>query len=161
MTVELGTAAQDRKRGIPPVAYIILALLLALGGGFWYLDKQSRNARPADAVLTPEAKAYVRNLGLSGVEMKATKSYLDQMLVEITGKITNNGARRLKSIELNCVFYDPYWQVVLRERVPIIRERSGGLAPGETKSFRLPFDTIPKSWNQTLPQLVIAGIEFE
>ena len=52
-------------------------------------------------------------------------------------------------------------QVVLRERVPIVRERSGGLDPGKTKDFRLPFDTIPESWNQTMPQMVIAQVVFE
>ena len=36
----------------------------------------------------------------------------------------------------------------------------GGLKPGETKSFRLPFDDLPQSWNQSMPQLVIAGVKF-
>ena len=36
----------------------------------------------------------------------------------------------------------------------------GGLKPGETKSFRLPFDDLPASWNQAMPQLVIAGVKF-
>jgi hypothetical protein len=34
------------------------------------------------------------------------------------------------------------------------------LMPGETKEFRLPFDTLPESWNQALPDLVIAQIVF-
>jgi hypothetical protein len=50
---------------------------------------------------------------------------------------------------------------VLRERVSIVRPRSGGLKPGETKSFRLAFDSMPQSWNQALPQMVIAGIRFD
>jgi hypothetical protein len=50
--------------------------------------------------------------------------------------------------------------VVLRDRVSIVKERLGGLKPGETKDFRLPFDTIPESWNQVLPELVIAEITF-
>jgi hypothetical protein len=58
------------------------------------------------------------------------------------------------------VFYDAYGQVVLRERVAIVRSRTGGLQPGETKSFRLPFDSIPESWNQAMPQLVIAQVLF-
>ena len=153
--------AEHRKRKIPPVAFIVLGLALAVGGGFWYLDKQSRNIQPPQSVLTSEAKAYVRNLKLSGVEMKAAKAYMNQMLVEIVGKIANGGDRRLKSVELNCVFYDPYGQVVLRERVPIVRERTGGLDSGETKDFRLPFDTIPGSWNQSMPQMVIAQVVFE
>jgi hypothetical protein len=152
---------EDRKRKIPPVAFFVLGLVLIVGGGFWFLDRQARNVKPAQSVLTPEGKAYVRNLKLSGVEMKAAKAYMNQMLVEIVGKITNAGDRRLKSVELNCVFYDPYGQLVLRERVPIVRERTGGLNPGETKDFRLPFDTIPASWNQTMPQMVIAAVVFE
>jgi hypothetical protein len=36
----------------------------------------------------------------------------------------------------------------------------GGLKPGETKSFRLPFDNLPDSWNQGMPQLVIASVKF-
>ena len=153
--------AEDRKRKIPPVAFIFLGLVLIVGGGFWYLDKQSRDIKPPQSVLTPEGKAYVRNLKLSGVEMKAAEAYMKQMLVEIVGKIANNGDRRLKSVDLNCVFYDPYGQVVLRERVSIVRELTGGLNPGETKDFRLPFDSIPESWNQSMPQMVIAQVVFE
>ena len=35
------------------------------------------------------------------------------------------------------------------------RQKMGGLKPGEEKSFRLPFDTVPESWNQSMPGLVI------
>ncbi|HBY62828.1 MAG TPA: hypothetical protein DEH78_23640, partial [Solibacterales bacterium] len=63
-------------------------------------------------------------------------------------------------IEINCIFYDPYGQVVLREKVPIVRQRGGPLKPGETRTFRLPFDNLAQSWNQSLPQMVIAQIQF-
>ncbi|MBL8220676.1 MAG: hypothetical protein JNL62_15705, partial [Bryobacterales bacterium] len=58
------------------------------------------------------------------------------------------------------IFYDPYGQVVLKDRVEIVRVKTGGIQPGETKPFRLPFDTLPASWNQDMPQLVIAEIVF-
>ena len=161
MTPETGSAPKARKASIPPLVFILLGLILVVVVGFWYLEKQSRNLQSPKPVLTPEAKAYVRNLKLSGVEMKAADAYLNQTLVEILGKITNAGDRRLRSVEINCVFYDPYGQVVLRERVPIVRERLGGLNPGETKDFRLPFDRIPESWNQGMPQLVVAQVLFE
>ena len=115
---------------------------------------------PADVPLTPEAKAYVKNLKLSDVDMKANESYLNQMVVEINGKIGNTGDRALDTVEIYCIFYDSYGQMVLRSRVPIVSPRMGGLKPGETKSFRLPFDEIPESWNQAMPQLVIAGVKF-
>jgi len=43
-----------------------------------------------------------------------------------------------------------------------VKRNSGEpLQPGETRNFRLPFDAIPSTWNQVLPQLVIARIDFE
>jgi hypothetical protein len=161
MTVESGKTTPRTGGGLPPFVFILLGLILAGGAAFWYLDQQSRNIARPKAILTPEGKAYTKYLQLGGVEMQATDAFLKQRLVEIVGKITNAGGRRLKSVDLNCVFYDPYGQVVLRERVSIVRSRLGGLKPGETKDFRLPFDTIPESWNQAMPQLVIAQVVFE
>jgi hypothetical protein len=110
--------------------------------------------------LTPEAKAYVRYLNLSGVQMKSTESYLKQNITEIEGSIQNQGDRALVSVEIMCVFYDAYGQVTLRERVPIVKRSGGPLKPGGTRSFRLPFDDIPPSWNNQMPSLVIASIIF-
>ncbi len=162
MTENNANAAGGKPR-VPAAALVILALLGAGGLGFWYLDRASKRLPAQGSTLTPEAKTYVRsrNLELSGVEMKASETYLKQTVVEITGQIANNGSRGIRVVEINCVFYDPYGQVVLRERVPIVKRRMGGLASGERKNFRLPFDTIPESWNQAMPQLVIASILFD
>ena len=151
-------AEAKQKESIPPVA-IAISLVLALGiAGFIFLERASRQPPPPPPPLTDEAKAYVRSLRLANVDMKAHESFLKQSVVEITGEIGNAGDRNLKKIELNCVFYDPMGQVVLRQRVPIV---TTGLQPGETKQFRMPFDTVPENWNNVIPQLVIAGITFE
>ena len=135
--------------------------VVALLGGALFVYLQFFSKAPVDDVsLTPEAKAYVRNLSLSDVGIKATESYLKLMVVEVEGKIGNSGNRGLEVVEIYCVFYNHYGQMVLRKRVPIVSRRMGGLRPGETKSFRLPFDEIPESWNQAMPQLVIAGVKF-
>ncbi len=141
------------------VVYVAAALAVLALGVFLYLQYLAKHA-PSDAPLTPEAKAYVKHLQLSGVEIKANKSYLNLMVVEINGKIGNAGDRALDTVEIYCIFYDSYGQMVLRSRVPIVSPRTGGLKPGETKPFRLPFDEIPESWNQAMPQLVIAGVKF-
>lgn len=137
----------------------IIGLMALLGGGLlWYLQ---RDVTPQAAPpLTPEAKAYVRNLRLSAVDMKATDTFVSQTLTEIVGNITNAGERTVNNVEVYCSFYDPYGQLVLRERVAIVKPAGGGLKPGGSRSFRLPFDNIPASWNNRLPQLVIAHIDF-
>ncbi len=138
--------------------YIVAAVVLLGGGMFAYLERSKPAA--ADLPLTPEAKGYIQPHKLSDVEMKASESYFKQVVVEIDGKIGNSGDRDLSVVEIYCVFYDTYGQLVLRKRLAIVSERMGGLKPGETKTFRLPFDEIPDSWNHVMPQLVIAGIKF-
>jgi len=135
-------------------------VLAAGAAGFWYLDRASRKPPPAPPPITAEAKGYVRNLKLSDVDMTAHEDYFGQRVVEITGKIQNAGDRPLGLVEINCVFYDPYGQLVLRQRMPILTRKAGGLAPGDSKPFRLPFDNIPDSWNNVMPQMVIARIDF-
>ena len=137
-------------------AIYILAVVLLLGGGIvWYFNHPVPVASAPP--LTPDAKSYVRSLQLSDVTMKATESYVSQMVTEIEGKITNGGARPVKEVDVFCIFYNRYGEVVLRQRVPILKSL---VKPGESRLFRLPFDTIPESWNNQMPQLVIAGIEF-
>ena len=139
--------------------YAFGAIVLLGGALFGYMQWSARQASQ-EIALTPDAKAYVRNLKLDDVTMKATASYIGQDVVEIEGKIGNAGDRPLNTVEIYCVFRDTYGQLVLRKRVSIVSPRMGGLKPGETKSFRLPFDEIPESWNHAMPQLVIAGIKF-
>lgn len=134
-----------------------LAVLLILGGGVVWFALRSSGSGGAP-ILTVDAKAYVRNLKLSEVTMKATESYVGQTVTEIEGKITNSGDRKVKRAEVFCIFYNRYGEVAIRERVPII---TTPLQPGETRTFRLPFDDIPTGWNNQMPQLVIAHIGFE
>jgi hypothetical protein len=135
---------------------ITLAIALVLVGGLiWFVNRPHPAVQPAP--LSADAKAYVRNLQLSDVSMKATESYAGQTVTEIEGKIANSGVRTVQHADVYCVFYDAYGQVILRERVPIV---ANGLKPGETRAFRLPFDDIPGGWNNQMPQLVIARIEF-
>ncbi len=152
---------EPKKAAVSPVV-VVIGLVLAVGlAGFLYLDRTSKKDPPPPAVLTPEARAYAKNLKLGNVTMKAHESYLKQSVVEIMGDIQNVGDRTLKLVEITCVFYDAYGQTVLRERVPIVSTKIGVVPPGQTRPFRLPFDTVPETWNQVMPQLVIAGIEFQ
>jgi hypothetical protein len=137
------------------IIYVVATVLFIGGGLAWFITRPRPDAGATP--LSPEAKAYVRNLQLSEVSMKATESYVGQMVTEIEGKITNAGTRAIGQADVNCIFYNAYGEVILRERVPIVKS---ALRPGETRSFRLPFDDIPGSWNNQMPQLVIARIEF-
>ena len=162
------TVQAKKPPTIPPMAYVI-ALVAAAGlAGFWYLDRASRQPLPGPPPLSGSAREYVQFLKFVAADgqtaeapaMEAHESYLKQSVMEITGDLLNAGDRVLNSVEINCVFFDPYGQVILRRRVAVISKKMGGLAPREFRPFRLAFDDIPDSWNQMMPQMVIAGIDF-
>jgi hypothetical protein len=153
------SSARQAAPALPRVPMIVIGAVVVLGSVLFYYLQVSKLPDP-NFPLTPEAKVYVRNLQLSDVTMKASESYFKQVVVEIEGKIANAADRNLSEVDIYCIFYDSYGQVVLRKRVPIVSQRMGLLKPGDARSFRLPFDEIPESWNHAMPQLVIAGIKF-
>lgn len=163
------TATPEKKKAAIPPAAIVGALVVLLGAaGFLYLNQLANRPPEAPPPLSGPAREYVKHLAFVSADgqsqespkMEAHESYLKQSVVEITGNIRNNGDRVLDVVEINCVFYDPYGQVVLRERVPIVGKKTGKLAPGEWKAFRLAFDNVPEGWNQAMPSMVIARIDF-
>lgn len=163
------TAARVKKQSsIPPAAIVIGAVMVAGLAGFFYLQSAAKRPPAAPPPLTGPARDYVKYLKfvsadgqtVEAPQMQAHESYMKLSVVEITGNIQNTGDRVLELVEINCVFTDPYGNVLLRERVPIAGKKMGKLAPGETKPFRLAFDNVPESWNQAMPLMVIARIDF-
>ena len=146
---------------LSPASLVMGFAAVLIFGVFGWLTFGPKPAPPPPAVLTAEAKPYLTSLGLSNVRMQAAESYVQSRLVEILGDISNKGTRTLKVVEVICVFKNYAGQEIARERALVVGGRGGSLAPGETKPFRLPFDTIPESWNQAVPTLIIAQIQFE
>lgn len=153
---------REEKRAFSlSVPMIIVGLgVIVVAGVVGWLTFGPRPAPPPPPVLTTEAKAYLDQLKLSDVGIQAAQSYVQQSLVEIAGKIANTGGRTVKLVEVNCVFHNVYGQVIHRERVAVAGRRTGPLTPGAIKPFRLAFDNIPEGWNQSMPDLVIAQIQF-
>jgi hypothetical protein len=145
---------------ISPASIVIgLAMILILGA-FGWLTFGPKPAPPPPPVLTAEAKQYVGNLTFSNVHIQAAESMVNQRVVEILGDITNKGNRTVKLAEVTCVFNDYNGKELQRERVAIIGQVTGPLAPGASKAFRLAFDDLAEGWNQYYPTFVIAQIQF-
>ncbi len=150
-------AAPTRRLPVLPLV-VALIIAVALVAAAIYLNRPARRA--PDKGATPEAKQYLQYLALSGVSMQASENFMKQQVIEVKGKITDNGPRALRSVDVYCLFYGINGQEVHRERVPIVPPQGPPLRSGETRSFRLPFDAVPDGWNQSLPKMVIAQITF-
>jgi hypothetical protein len=144
--------------GASKIPMVLAVLLLGAAAGYFMYGPKPKP--PAEPVLTAEAKAYLPHLALSDVEMEAADASLNVSFLTIKGKITNNGPKTVKVVQVVCVFRDPNGQMLKRERVVIVGSRTGELGTGATKNFELHFDDVPAGWNQVLPDLVIAEIQM-
>ncbi len=154
-------AWQSATRSKVPLPVLVVGALVVLiiAAVAIYLSR-APNATESRTAASAEAKAYLSNLELSDVSMKATENFMKQQVVEIEGKIANKGPRPLESVSVYCLFAGIDGREVYRERVPIVQAKTSPLKSGETRSFRLPFDNLPDTWNQALPRMVIAQIAF-
>lgn len=148
---------ESSKTPLMPILLGVLAVAAA-GGGLYYLQQASQS--DSGAVLTDDARAYLTSLDLGNVEMQAREDALGQTLLEVTGQITNLGDREVTVVEANCVFRDANGRELERQPSALVSERTGVLAPGESQSFRMAFDSVPPEWNQSVPDLFIAQIRF-
>jgi hypothetical protein len=147
---------------IPKTALWIGAVAVAaILGAAIYLERPA--PKPVDdSGATAEAKAYVSHLELSNVNMVASENFMQQKVVEIQGTIANRGTRPLAAVDVYCLFAGLDGREVHRERAPILGTRGARtpLGPNEARPFRLPFDSLPEGWNEAMPKLVIARIQF-
>ena len=146
---------------ISPASIVIALALILILGVFSWLTFGPKPQPPPPPVLTAEAKAYLGSLVFSSVRIQAAESMVNQRVVEILGDISNKGDKTVKLAEVTCVFYDYYGKELKRERVAIVGQTGKPMAPGASKPFRLAFDDLADTWNQALPKLVIAQIQFQ
>ena len=156
----LETEKRIQGGGLKPMPMLIAAAVFAaLAAAGYYRWKADAEAAPAGPVLTAAARAYLPHLDLRDVTMSAAESALGHTLVEIVGAIENLGGKPIRSVKLNCVFYEINGIELDRVPAAIVRANAG-LPPGGKREFRLAFDAIPEGWNQTMPNLFIAEIVF-
>lgn len=154
-------ARRPATRDKLPLAFLLSGslVIVAVVVGLLYLRKPGAE-KAQNGPASDEARAYVSNLVLSDVSMKAAENFMRQQVVEIEGKITNNGPRPVESVDVYCLFRGVDGHEIYRERVPIVRLKAAPVKPKETRPFRLAFDDLPDGWNQGMPTLVIAQITF-
>lgn len=153
-------AVSDRKRlNIPIVPGVVIAAIIA-GAGFWFAYMSRPAPVPEMQPPTPAELSYAPNIVFADLTMRAAENLMQQRVVEVRGTIANHGPRALTSVSVDCLFTGTEGNQVYSERKIVFSSKAHPLKSGETRSFRLAFDHLPYTWNQTLPRLVVARIEF-
>ncbi len=92
--------------------------------------------------------------------MSAAENFLGDTITFFDAKITNQGSKTVREVELRLEFVDTLGQVVLRETAHPVRSRTLPLGPGKTRSFQVSFDHMPADWNQAPPRVTVTHVSF-
>ena len=113
---------------------------------------------------------YISNIKLSNIKMSAAENFVGASVTYIDGTITNTGDKTLTHVMVHVTFKDSMGQVAQTEVVPLHVLQTGGpypdavdlnvspLAPGQSKPFRLTFESISAQWNHEYPELQITDV---
>jgi hypothetical protein len=149
---------------VAAVVLVIVVTVLVVAGG------HSTPVVPAGNGMAP-ADAYAAKLPLTGLEMSEATSFSGGKVTYIDGQIANTGDRTLTAINVQVGFHSDTGEYAQRiaEPLSLIRTRqpyvdtqpvsAAPIGPGQTREFRLIFDSVPPDWNQQMPEIRIIGVK--
>jgi Protein of unknown function (DUF2393) len=144
------------------VLVVGLGILIAVGG-------HSTPLSPAGAGMA-DADPYAPKLSISGLQMSEASSFSGAKVTYVDGQIANTGDKTLTAITVQVGFHNDTGQFAQRiaEPLSLIRTRepyvdtqlvsAAPIEPGQSRDFRLIFDTVPPDWNLQMPEIRVIGI---
>jgi hypothetical protein len=114
--------------------------------------------------------SYASNLKISNLKMSAAENFVGATVSYVDGTVTNAGDKSVTHATVHVLFKDDMGQVVGDETLPIhVLQTSGPypdtvdlsaapLAPGQSKPFRLTFESISTQWNHQYPEMEVTDV---
>jgi len=168
---EMFSSRQPERASIPVAAWAVagltivavLLILLFLG-----------HRRPAVALNTLQPLAtYAANLPLSQLAMSESTSLSGGKSTFVDGQIQNTGTQTVTGITVQVLFRNDEQMppqvetlplALIRTREPYIDTQpvsASPLKPGDTRDFRLIFETIPANWNVQMPEIHVIQVAIK
>ena len=158
---------QERRsgRGFPAAFAVGAVVVLLLFGGLLLLTRSTQPHKTAAAAKLPfgaEEQNYAADIHFQGVEFSQASNLLNQEFTYATGKISNDGTRAVRALELTLEFHDQFNQVILRETQRAIDLTAAPLPPGQQRDFQITVEQhVPSTWNQQYPSIRVSGLVLQ
>jgi hypothetical protein len=140
-----------------------LGILIVVGG---HTNPESSSSGTGMAAADP----YASKLTISGIQMSEATSFSGAKVTYIDGQIANTGDRTLTAITVQVGFHSDVGQFAQRLALPLsfVRTRlpyvdtqpvsAAPIEPGQSRDFRLIFDTVPADWNLQFPEIRVISV---
>ena len=116
---------------------------------------------------------YAANLKLSDFKMSAAENFVGATVSYVDGTVTNTGDKTVTHIMVQVNFKDDMGQLAQRENIPMQALKTDGpypeavdfsvspLGSGQSKPFRLTFETISAQWNHQVPEIQVTDVSVK
>jgi hypothetical protein len=113
---------------------------------------------------------YAASLKLSNFKMSAAENFVGATVSYVDGTVTNSGDKTVTHAVVEVKFKDDMGQLAQREDIPLQVLRTTGpypealdfrvapLGPGQSKPFRLTFESISAQWNHQYPEIQVTDV---
>ncbi|MGA9391949.1 MAG: DUF2393 family protein [Candidatus Sulfotelmatobacter sp.] len=113
---------------------------------------------------------YAANLKLSDLRLSAEQNFVGATISYVDGIVTNSGDKTVTRVITQVDFKDDLGQIAQREELPLQILKTSGpypeavplstapLASGQSKPFRLTFESISAQWNHAYPDIKIIDV---
>jgi hypothetical protein len=113
---------------------------------------------------------YAANLKLSDLKMSAAENFVGATVSYVDGTVTNTGNQTVTHVLVEVNFKDDMGQTAQREEIPLQALKTTGpypeavdfrvlpLAAGQSRTFRLTFESISAQWNHQYPEIQITDV---
>jgi hypothetical protein len=154
------TEDRDSSRRIIATA-VAVVIVIALVAAFLLRGK------PKDASGPPP---YATNLQFSDFKMSAAENFVGATVSYVDGTVTNAGDKTVTHVTVDVQFKDDMGQLAQREDIPLQVLKTSGpypeavdfrvlpLAPGQSQTFRLTFESISAQWNHQYPDIKVTDV---
>jgi hypothetical protein len=163
-------ASHQTREATSWMPWIVAAAVIILGLGILVVVGGRSTPESAMGAGMAAADPYAARLSISRIQMSEATSFSGAKVTYIDGQIANSGDRTLAAITVQVGFHSDVGQFAQRVAVPLnlIRTRepyvdtqpvsAAPIEPGQTRDFRLIFDTMPADWNQQIPEIRIISV---
>lgn len=135
------------------------AAIAALVGGLVLVRNPAASSAPP-APLTEQEKAYLSKISVADARMSAAQNYIGDTITYMDARVTNQGLRPVRDVEVQLEFVDTLGQVVLRDSTHAVTTRMAPLGAGQARAFRVSYDHMPADWNQAPPRITVIRVSF-
>jgi len=113
---------------------------------------------------------YAASVKLSDFKMSAAENFVGATVSYVDGSVTNSGGKTVTHVIVEVNFKDDLGQLAQREDLPMQVLKTDGpypeavdfnlspLGPGQSKTFRLTFESISAQWNHQFPDIQVTDV---